>query len=281
VFDSVPSAPYPTFKRSVSASLELNVGLGFSWLVYIGQWCRLARSESAAINGTYLGWGLMLNVAGIFGAFTALLVGSLDPVDWMIPVGGLALGIFGLVLLVLANLTSTVVLVYSQALSVKTVAPKTRWSRAVLTSLPAGLLMLSPTVYDNYQKFLMYVSFVMAAFGGVLVIDWYMRRQRMEVGALYDAGNPHYRYWAGFNPAAVLAVAVASAFYWITYNPVTGAAAPWFDFLGAGIPTFFIAAAVYFISAKTVFAGAFRIDREWQRRLDAGEEAPVMLTTGP
>jgi NCS1 family nucleobase:cation symporter-1 len=270
VMSSAPSAPYETLAESVTHSLEWNVGLGFSWLVYLGQWCRMAKDESGAINGTYLGYGLILNVAGIFGAFTALLVGSLDPTDWMIAAGGDWFGMFGLILLILANLTSAVVLIYSQSLSVKTFLPKTKWIWAVLTCTPAAFLMLSPTFYDNYQKFLLYVSFIMATFGGVLVVDWlFLRGQRGDIGALYDRGNPQYRYWSGFNPAAVLAIAAATAFYWWTYNPVTDVAGPLFAFLGAGIPAFFVAGAVYYVVAKTVFAGQYAADREWRRTATA------------
>jgi nucleobase:cation symporter-1, NCS1 family len=282
VLSSAPAEPYDTLRDSVFHSLEWNVGLGFSWLVYLGQWCRMARNESGAINGTYLGYGLVLNVAGIFGAFTALLVGSLDPTDWMIAAGGMWFGMFGLILLILANLTSSVVLMYSQAISVKTMLPRIRWHWCVLTVVPAALLMLSPTFYDSYQKFLLYVAFIMATFGGVLVTDWFfVRHQRADVGALYDQGNPQYRYWAGWNPAAVLAVALGSLFYWWMYNPVTDVSGPLFPFLGAGIPAFFVAGAIYYAAAKTIFAGQYKSDREWQRRVAGGETDAVVLLPGP
>jgi NCS1 family nucleobase:cation symporter-1 len=266
VLDSAPAEPYGTLSESVTHALEWNVGLGFSWLVYLGQWCRLAKNESGAINGTYLGYGLILNVAGIFGAFTALLVGSLDPTDWMLEAGGDWFGLFGLLLLILANLTSAVVLIYSQALSVKTMVPKVKWVWAVLTTAPAAFLMLSPSFYDSYQKFLLYVSFIMATFGGVLVVDWFfIRHQRGNIGQIYDHGGRQYRFWAGFNPAAVIAIVVATAFYWWTYNPVTDVSGPLFAFLGAGIPSFFVAGIVYYIAAKTAFSGLYAVDREWQR----------------
>lgn len=277
VFESAPVAPYDDFRRSVMSSLEWNVGLGFSWLPYFGQWVRLARSESGAINGTFLGYGLLLNVAGVFGAFTALLVGSLDPTDWMISVGGTAFGLVGLVLLVLANLTSAVVLMYSQALSLKTVFPRASWFKSLATVLPAGFLMLSPAFYDAYGSFLAYVSFIMATFGGILVADYLMRSGKVEIGALYDRGNKHYQYWKGFNPAAVVALAVGTLFYWWTYNPVTDTPGPLFGYLAAGIPSFFVSAIVYYAAAKTVFSSVYARDREWRARLAAGEDTAVML----
>lgn len=280
VLDSAPSSPFPTFQESVANSIEVNAGLGFSWLVYLGQWCRLAKQESSAVGGTYLGFGLLLNVAGIFGAFTALLVGSLDPTDWMIGMGGEAFGTFGLVLLVLANLTSSVVLMYSQSLSVKTLFPRFPWKYAILTNLPAATLMFSPTFYDAYNKFLAYVSFIMATFGGVLVADWFfVHRQRFEVGALYDHGSPHYRYWSGWNPAAIIAILAGSGSYWYLYNPVTYVYTDLFLWLGAGIPSFFVAAITYVIMAKLVFRNlpSYALDRDWRARVDAGDKSAVVV----
>jgi NCS1 family nucleobase:cation symporter-1 len=283
VMDSEPATPFPTLWEGISNSVEVNAGLGFSWLVYLGQWCRLARSESAAIQGTYLGYGLLLNVAGIFGAFTALIVGSLDPTDWMIGVGGTVFGVFGLILLILANLTSTVVLMYSQALSVKTMVPKLDWKWAILTNAPAAFLMFSPAFYDAYTKFLAYVAFIMATFGGVLVADWFfVRRQRFEVGALYDHGNPQYRYWYGWNPAAIVAVAVGTGVYWLLYNPVTFVYTKPFALFGAAIPSFFAAAATYAFCALVVFRNleSYRLDRLWRRRVAQGEADAVVVSDG-
>jgi nucleobase:cation symporter-1, NCS1 family len=48
VFESAPVEPTEDFRYGIMLALELNVGLGFSWLPYFGQWVRLARSESGA-----------------------------------------------------------------------------------------------------------------------------------------------------------------------------------------------------------------------------------------
>jgi nucleobase:cation symporter-1, NCS1 family len=286
VWSSEPVSPYTTaaggvdFRRSIVTALEWNVGLGFSWLVYLGQWCRLAKSESGSINGSYLGLGLILNIAGIFGAFTALSVGNLDPPNWMIPTGGNVLGVLGLLLLVAANLFACTHLTYSQALSVKSViSPKANWTLCIATCLPAIALVVTPGFYDHYQRFLVAIAYLTAVFGGILVADWLLvHRKRAELGALYDHKNPQYRYWRGWNPTAVLAFVGGTASYWIIYNPWTDT--PGVGFLGlalgAGIPTFFIAGILYVALAKTVFRSLYEVDRAWQDVMDRGEFA-VML----
>jgi len=285
VWESRPSAPYTTgdgsidFGRSVVTALEWNVGLGFSWLVYLGQWCRLARSEGAAINGSYLGLGLLLNIAAIFGAFIALILGDLNPPNWMLPAGGRVVGVLGLGLLVLANLYASSYLMYAQALSMKTLSPRMNWRTCVLTCVPAVFLVVTPGFYDSYQRFLVMIAYVIAVFGGILVSDWlFVHRRRGELGALYDRENPQYRYLRGWNPAAIVTFVAATAFYWFMYNPVSDTPGPLMVRLGlgAGIPSFLFAAVLYTTLAKTAFRRLYAADQEWQALRDRGQIAVMV-----
>jgi len=246
VWNASPSEPYDSNLRGLASAIEWNVGLGFSWLPYIGQWNRLAKDERTALIGTYLGWGVLLNVAAILGALTALLVGTYDPAEWMIQAGGPLFGLFGLFMLILANLTSATVLIYSQSLSIKTLFPRWRWTRALLTTLPAALLMLTPAFYDRYTTFLSYISFIMAAFGGVMVADYvFIQRFHISLRDLYAKHAGRYQYLAGINWEAYVAVILGGIFYFWTYDPVNDRAGPLFTYITAGIPTFFLTAAVY------------------------------------
>lgn len=253
LFKIQPSEPYETTARTFATALEWNVGLGFSWLPYIGQWARLAKSEKVAYNGGFFGFGILLNVAAVFGAFIALLVISTDPTDWMIAIGGSSWGLIGLFLLILANTTSCVILIYSQAISFKTLFPDKKWIFAVGTTIPAALLMLSPTFYDMYGAFLAVIAYIMAALGGIIIVDYFViKKQKVSVKDLYNRQGK-YKYWRGFNPAALLSIVVATIFYWTLYNPITDVASPAFSYVSAGIPTFFVAAVAHYIGAKYIF----------------------------
>jgi nucleobase:cation symporter-1, NCS1 family len=247
LFAAQPAEPYDETRRSVASALEWNVGLGFSWLPYLGQWCRLAKSEKTAMYGSFLGWGVLLNVAAIFGAFTALLIGSLEPTDWMVAAGGVGLGLVGLGFMILANLTSAVILIYSQALSVKTIFPNWRWSWACATTLPAVVLMSSPAFYNSYSTFLAYISFIMAAVAGVLMVDYFLlRRQQLSLRELYNRGGA-YNHTSGFNLVALGCIVLGGLFYFWTYNPVDDVAGPLFTYISAGIPTFFLTGFLYYL----------------------------------
>ncbi|GAX91702.1 purine-cytosine permease family protein [Effusibacillus lacus] len=253
VFQLQPKQPYDTFARTMATAIEWNVGLGFSWLPYLGASSRLTVSEKVAYSGGFWGFGVLLNVAAIMGALTALLVGSTDPTDWMISFGGTGWGVLGLLLLILANTTSAVVLMYSQALSFKTLFPSKKWGWAIATTIPAGFLMLSPDFYDAYSKFLAFISFIMAVYSGIVIADYFfVKKQKINVRDLYRRGGV-YQYWKGFNPASLVSFIVATVFYWTVYNPIKDEASTLFTYISAGIPTFFVALFVHYLAAKYIF----------------------------
>ncbi len=251
VFSAQPAEPYDSHARSLASAVEWNVGLGFSWLAYFGVWNRLAKTEKTAVWGTFLGWGVILNVAAILGALTALLVGVYEPTEWMIAAGGPVFGLLGLVLLILANLTSATVLIYSQGVSVKTMFPNWKWRSSCLSTVPASLLMLTPLFYDSYTTFLSYIAFIMAAYGGVLVMDnMFIKKWEISVRDLYNVRGGRYYYVNGINWAAYIAIIVGGLFYFWTYDPVADRAGPLFNYISAGIPTFFLSAAIYGVLAR-------------------------------
>ncbi len=245
-FSAAPAAPYDDPRRGLMSAIEWNVGLGFSWAAYFGQWCRLAKTEKTAVWGSFIGWGVLLNIAAILGALTALLVGVYDPAKWMISAGGPVFGVLGLILLILANLTSATILVYSQGISMKTMFPQWPWARSIATTLPAMLLMLTPAFYDGYTTFLSYISFIMAAIGAVMVVELVIiRRYKVDMIGMYDRSSSVYGYQNGINYAAYAAIILGGLFYFWTYDPVADAPGPLFLYVSAGLPTFFMTALFY------------------------------------
>lgn len=259
VFSAQPIKPYDNMARSIATAIEWNVGLGFSWLPYIGQWSRLTKNEKTAYVGSFWGWGVLLNIAAIFGAFTALVVGSGEPTDWMIAVGGTTWGLVGLLLLIVGNTTSAVILIYSQAISFKTLFPKPHWLIAVCTTLPSIILITNPKFYDAYGSFLSVIAYVMAAYGGIVIADYFLvKKGDISVRELYNRSGI-YRYWKGFNPASLVALVASSVTFWSLYNPLTDEASQLFNYISAGLPTYFVAAIVYFVTSTYIFP--YRINR--------------------
>lgn len=255
----IPAEPFETHTRSFMTALEINVALGFSWLPYLGQYSRLAKSAKSAYQASFYSYGIVVVVAAVVGALAALISGSMYAGDWMNAIMGSKFAVVGLLLLTLANLGATLFLMYSFAISFKTMFSKSSWILAVATLLPTIFLLLNSTFYDAFNIFMSVISFLMASLGGILIADYFLvKKQNISIRDLYNT-NGSYKYWFGFNPSAIVALVIGYIFYWGIYNPISLEAKPLFLQITAGIPTFFIATIVYFVCARYIFR--FEVDR--------------------
>lgn len=253
IFTLQPAEPLDSHAKSFATAVEINVGLGFSWLVYLGQYSRLAKTEKTAFTSGFWSYGILVNIAAILGALGALVVASIIPSDIM-TISGRTFEIIGLLLLVAGNITAAVFLLYSQGVSVKTVFPRLRWGLAMATTFPAIVLMINPVFYDSYSIFMAVVSYTMAILGGIVVTDFYLvKKQQISVRDLFDHYGA-YTYWKGVNPSAVISLIVGTVTYWSLYNPLTGVSSRLFDTITAGLPTFFISSICYYVCSKFVFS---------------------------
>ncbi|WP_185907873.1 purine-cytosine permease family protein [Psychrobacillus soli] len=249
----LPAEPFETSSRSFVTALEINIGLGFSWLPYLGQYSRLAKKESSAFKASFYSYGVIVCLAAVVGAFAALVVGSLDPASWMMAIAGTYGGLIGLILLTVANVGATIFLMYSQAVSFKTLFSKKTWLFSMSTTIPTVFLLLSSTFYNAFGSFMSIISFTMASLGGIIIADYFfVKKQNISLRQLYDTQGS-YTYWKGINPSAIVAIIVGVIVYWGLYNPLTFESSGLFLYMSAGIPTYFAALISYYISAKYVF----------------------------
>ena len=241
-------------------ALELNVGLGFSWLPYLGQYARLVKSEKAAYKATFFSYGILLNIAVVLGALTTLVVGTQNPTEWMMAIAGPWLGLIGLILLTLGNLTAAIFLMYSQVISLKTIFPKKSWLFAMLTTVPTIFFLLSSTFYNAFNSFMTVIAYIMSIAGGIVISDFFfVKKQKISLYDLYNTKG-RYRYWHGINPSAITSLVIGTIVYWGLYNPLLDTASGLFQYISAGIPTYFASLVTYYISAKYIFA--YSVDRE-------------------
>ncbi|MBM7610153.1 purine-cytosine permease-like protein [Lysinibacillus composti] len=254
-----PVEPFENHTRSFMTALEINVALGFSWLPYLGQYSRLAKSSKSAYSASFYSYGVVVVVAAVVGAIAALISGSMYPGDWMNAIMGSKFAIIGLILLTVANLGATLFLMYSFAISFKTLFSKSSWIIAVSTLLPTIILLLNSTFYDAFNIFMSVISFSMASLGGILIADYFfVKNQNISLRDLYNTKGK-YNYWFGFNPSAIVTLVASYFFFWGIYNPITLEAKGLFLKITAGIPTFFLAGVLYYVCAKFIFR--FEVDR--------------------
>lgn len=275
----LPAEPFETNSRSLAIALEINIGLGFSWLPYLGQYSRLAKNEKHAFKAGFYSYGVIVSLASIVAALSTLIAGSLAPASWMMPIAGPYAGLIGLLLLTVANVGAAIFLMYSQAVSFKTLFPKKTWLFSMGTTIPTVFLLLSATFYNAFGSFIAVISFIMASLGGIIIADYFfVKKQKISLRHLYDTEGA-YTYWKGVNPSALVAIAVSILVYWGLYNPLTFNSSTLFLYMSAGIPTYFAALISYYVSAKYIFK--YEVDQVSSSIvLNTNEPANTLISKG-
>ncbi|MGH3518638.1 MAG: purine-cytosine permease family protein [Haloechinothrix sp.] len=245
-----PLAAFDDDKLNFAAALELSFATGFSWWTIMGNLARLTTTQRAAFWPNVIGIFFASVVAGVVGTFAALVLGEVDPTVWMVPLGGLALGVLALLFIAFANITSMVSQTYSGGLALiragGTALRRIPWPIFVaLLYVPSGIVVFWPAaLYDNFFKFVAWVGLVMAPLTAVYLTDFFLlRRRRLWLRELYEPeGVSRYSFWWGVNPAAFIAVGAGALTYALLLNPVTFESASLFRYTTASLPAFLVTA---------------------------------------
>ncbi|HOL17450.1 MAG TPA: cytosine permease, partial [Bacillota bacterium] len=91
-----PLDPAPDAWWNFMIAFELNLGAGFSWWPIMGGLARLTRGERSAFWPNMLGINLAAVVGTMIGLASALTIGTDDPTEWMVPLGGPVFGVLAL-----------------------------------------------------------------------------------------------------------------------------------------------------------------------------------------
>ncbi|MEM1515731.1 MAG: cytosine permease [Thermoproteota archaeon] len=260
IYAATPAEPFEDLRFGLASALEINVGLGFSWAFWYGQWTRLARSERAAYHGCQWGWGIIAAIAGVFSAFTALLTGSFDPSVWVYKAGGI-IALIGLIMLILSNFDA-VCLIYPMSVTLASRLPRIKWPLIVLIPTLGGIILdLLPGVYEKYYMYLAYISLLTGIYGAIVTGNYLITRGRWNLRWLYYKNSP-YIYFKGFNLESVIATIVGTVFYFILLEPISWTSpSGLFPYMSAGLPSYFLTLATYIGLAKSkIFNKFYKID---------------------
>lgn len=238
-----PIAPFADDHVNFMLAVEFNLAAGLGWWPIVGSLARYTRTQRAAFWPNMIGLFGAAALGEVVGLLAALALGESDPTLWMVPLGGVELGIVALLFVAIANLTSLVGMLFSACTGLRWVAP---WLRGLpwpyLTGgflvVPAVLAFFPTAVYDQFFRFLALTSLVLAPIVGVVLADFFfLRHRQLDLRALYpDTGATTYRYPLGINPAALLALTLGAGVYWALLDPVNLAHAAPFPYIGASMP---------------------------------------------
>ena len=250
-----PLEPFGNRLLDFTIAVEFNLAAGFSWWNVMGSLARVTKTKRAAFWPNMIGLFAAAVIGEIVGLMSALALGSSDPTVWMIPIGGVALGVVALVWIAFANMTSIVSIIYSTCLALKQVggAAFAKVSWGTLTGLffvgPAILTIWPGLIYDHFFQFLLWSGVAYAPLSGIWIIDYFiLRRQWLDLRAIYETGRDKpYAFWRGWNPAGLIALGAGSISYIIFLNPASLNHIAAFKYTTASLPSFAIGAAVYWI----------------------------------
>jgi nucleobase:cation symporter-1, NCS1 family len=254
-----PPTPNADPVWNYTTGIEIGISSLLSWWPYIGAMVRVVPSASQATLPSMLGMGLPVPLVSTIGLATFLIFGDSDPGKWLLSLGGGLFGGIALLFVIAANFGTTVTGVYASALGLKHLPffQGMSWSKTTAIALaPVGIvgIVVPDLFFNNFGNFVAFIGVMFAPLCGMQIVDYYLlRRQRVDVRAIYDAqpGSPYY-FLGGFNPAAFAALIAGFLTYIYLLNPVSYTSNAPYQYLTASLPTCFVGGLVYWLVTKFV-----------------------------
>jgi len=257
-----PLDPYENQAINYLVALELGVASGFSWFGGIGFLARNARKRRDSVYPEIIQLGFATGAVCSIGLFSALVVGSDDPTEWMVPIGGVVIGVIALLFVALANVTSTAVSIFASGLAMRHI-PAFRlrpwWQLMVLVLLPCLPFVFWPAeLYSMGDAFLAYNGTIYAPICGILFVDYFfLRGQRLSLWSIFeDDPSGDYYYKGGYNWPGLSSILLGQGCYLFLYNPITGDTHELFSYMPASLSAFAVSALFYWIVMAIVEPGA-------------------------
>jgi len=251
-----PLDPGPRPWLNYLIAFELGVANGISWWGGIGFIARNTRTPRISVYPQILQLGLSGGLVACVALFSALVVQSEDPTEWMVPIGGVGMGVVALVFVVLANVTSVSVSFYASGLALRHV-PAFRalsWQRVIgmLIVLCLPFVFWPGELYGQGDAFLAYNGTMYAPISGILFADYFfVRRQRLCLWSIFDDHPSRaYHYSRGFHWPALACVVLGQFVYLSLFNPITSETHPLFQLLPASLAACIVPAVLYAVAAR-------------------------------
>jgi NCS1 family nucleobase:cation symporter-1 len=251
-----PLDPLPTPWMNYAVAVELGIAGGVSFWGGIGFLARNTRSRRNAIYPEVIHFGLVNGAVCSIALVSGLVLGSDDPTEWMVPLGGLSMGVVALVFVALANITSTSVSLFASGLALRHLPGlhKRGWKLIIaLTCVPLFFFVVWPReLFDLGGAFLAYNGTMQAPIAGILLVDYFfLKKQHIDLRSIFEASpRGRYYYTKGFNFLALGGIVLGQLTYFAIYNPMTDEALPLFRFLPATVAAFFVPALIYWAGTK-------------------------------
>jgi nucleobase:cation symporter-1, NCS1 family len=259
-----PTLATPDRLWNYTTGVELGISSTLSWWPYVGAMIRMAPNARAAVLPVMLGMGAPVPLLSLIGLAGVLVLKSSDPAEWLRTVGGTAYAIVALLFVGAANFGTAITGIYSSAIGLRNFAAleRTPWALLLLLTIAPVVVigtLIPELFFAKFGTFLAFLGVGFAPLCGIQIADYFVwRRRHVSLRGIYerDRAGP-YAYLRGFNPAAVIALAVGCAVYMALLNPLTFASHGPYKFLTASLPAALSAGVAYLVASRVA-----RRDRE-------------------
>jgi cytosine permease len=203
VYSDKLSAYHPTGDMTFFAVINL-IPAGMAAALILGaDYGRYVKSQRAAL-GAPVSVLIFFAVVALLGVVSAAAAGNWDPVQIFVSLG---LGVFGLLMLILAAWTTNVTNIYVASLALANITGWLRVRTSIIASV-VGILLGLAGIY-SFQGLVNYLTLITALLiptTGVLVVDYFVRNRRQILAEeLFKKEDSAYWFHRGWNIRAVIA----------------------------------------------------------------------------
>jgi len=256
-----PELARPDRLWNYTTGVELGISSTLSWWPYVGAMIRMAPNARTTVLPVMLGMGAPVPLLSFIGLAGVLVLKSSDPAEWLRTVGGTAYAIVALVFVGTANFGTAITGIYSSAIGLRNFSAleRTPWALLLLATIAPVVVigtLIPELFFAKFGTFLTFLGVGFAPLCGIQIADYFfVKGRRVSLAGIYarDAAGGPYAYLRGFNPAALLALALGCALYMALLNPLTFASSAPYRFLTASLPAALCAALAYLVGSR-VFA---------------------------
>ncbi len=248
-----PLAPFEQKWVNYVFVFELSLAGGIGWWAGIGFLTRNTRKKRAAVYPELIQLGLAMALVTCVSLFSSLVIGTDDPTEWMIPIGGVWLGVLALLFVGMANVSSAAVATYTCGLALRhlhALRARPWWHLVIWSLVPCVPFAIWPAeIYSFGTSFLAYNGTLYAPLGGILFADFvFLRRQSLNIWAIFDDHpSTEYYYTRGFNWPALACTALGMLVYILILDPISYEAHPLFHYATASLPACLVPGMVYWL----------------------------------
>jgi nucleobase:cation symporter-1, NCS1 family len=214
-----------------------------------------------------------LPLLSIVGLAAMLVLQVPDPTAWLVSLGGPLYGLIALVFVMAANLGPSLAGVYSTAIGLRRVPAlgNVPWRLLILLAIvpvAAVGVLIPEEFFSSFGTFLAFIGVFFAPLCGIQIADTFvLRKNVLNIRGVYqDGADSPYEFWAGFNPAALLAMAAGFLTYFYLLNPVSYESRWPYQYTTASLPAAVIAAIVFVAVTRFFVMPAGKGDYQSARR---------------